>query len=229
MSVTYYKLTPDQIIEDIMQTDSTKKIEILGKEYIIYPSVYPSDRFRTTNFLLRSIKSLVKNASVCDMGCGMGVVGLYSLEKGATKVVQADINLAAVKNAMANKDIYCIHKQNLEIFHSNCFDNIPLQAFDVIIFNIPFHSEPREINNSLEYAFYDPDFKSTKRFLIQAQDFSHINTKIIVAFSNKGNTQILENLFNKLGYKWRLWKITNVNQEYDNRLYLLELPLLEKK
>lgn len=229
MSSTYYKLSPDQIIEDITHSDNAQKIEILGKDYVLYPCVYPSDRFRTTKFLLESIKPLVKNASVCDMGCGMGIVGLYSLEKGATKVVQADINPAAVKNAIANKNIYHIPDQILEIFHSNCFDKIPLQTFDLIIFNIPFHSESHEITSSLDYAFYDPDFKATKRFLFQAQDFCHSNTKIVIAFSNKGNTKTLENLFNKLGYKWHLWKIANADQEYDNRLYMLELSSFEAK
>ncbi|MDN3507098.1 MAG: methyltransferase [Simkaniaceae bacterium] len=229
MNSTYYKLSPDQIIDDISHSDRSKKIKILGKEYFIYPSVYPSDRFRTTNFLLKNIKPLVENATVCDMGCGMGIVGLYALEKGAKKVVQADINAFAVSNAKANKDLYEHSDQKLEIYQSNCFDGIPLQTFDVIIFNIPFHCEPHEIKSTLDYAFHDPDFQSTKRFLFQAQDFSHSNTKIIIAFSNKGDTQVLEGIFSKLGYKWRLWKTTNTDQTYDNRLYLLESPFLEIK
>lgn len=222
MSSTYYRLAPGQIIEDISHCDAAKKVEILGKEYIIFPGVYPSDKFRTTNFLLKNIEPLIKGASVCDMGCGMGIVGLYALEKGAIKVVQADINPAAVENARANKDIYHVTDHNLEIFHSNCFDQIPLQTFDVIIFNIPFHSKPHEINSSLDRAFFDPGFESTQRFLYQAQQFSHADTKFIIAFSNKGDTQYLEEIFDKLGYQWRLWKIANADQKYDNRLYLLD-------
>lgn len=229
MNSGYYKLSPDQIINDILTSSANiKKIEILGREYIIYPGVYSSNRFRTTNFLLKSIKPLIKNANVCDMGCGMGIVGLYALENGAKKVIQADINPTAVKNAEANKDLYHISSQRLEIFHSDCFDALPLQVFDIIIFNIPFHNESHEINNFLDYAFFDPDFISTKHFLFQAQNFSHASTKIIIAFSNKGDVKALEKLFSKIGYKWSLWKVTNADQQYDNRLYLLEFPSLEE-
>lgn len=229
MSSAYYRLSPGRIIEDISHCVDVSKIEILGKEYVIFPGVYPSDKFRTTNFLLKNIEPLIKGASVCDMGCGMGIIGLYAFEKGAVKVVQADINLTAVENARANKAIYHVADDTLEIFHSDCFDEIPSQSFDVIIFNIPFHSEQHEFNSTLDYAFFDPGFESTKRFLYQAKQFSHPDTKLIIAFSNKGDTQALEGIFNELGYHWHLWKVTNTDQKYDNRLYVLELSTMGEK
>ena len=229
MNTTYYKLPPDQIIEDIENSDNRKLIKILNKEYIIYPSVYPSDRFRTTNFLLKSITPLLKNATICDMGCGMGIIGLYALKHGATKVLQADINPTAVENAQANRNLHSLSHDRLEILQSNCFDNIPLQTFDIIIFNIPFHSEPHKNTCSLDYAFYDPDFISTQRFLQQAQCFCHPNTRIIIAFSNKGDTKTLESLFTNHGYNWELWKIANSDQLYDNRLYMLNFILIEEE
>ncbi len=223
MQSTYYKLSPEKIVEDIKHSTELSKTTILGKEYLIFPSVYPSDKFRTTNFLLQSIQPLVSNTTVCDMGCGMGVVGLYALENGAIRVVQADINPIAIENASANKELYKHSDKELTIFKSDCFDDIPHQTFDLIIFNIPFHSEPHQITSSLDYAFHDPDFKSTKKFLFQSKDYSHANTKIIIAFSNKGDTKKLEEIFTKLNFKWSLWKVANTDQKYDNRLYLLEI------
>lgn len=162
------------------------------------------------------------------MGCGMGIIGLFSLQNGAKKVVQADINPIAVNNAKANKEFYKYNNESLGIYESDCFDKVPPQTFDLIIFNIPFHSEPHSIQNSLEFAFHDPDFISTKKFLFQAQEFSHPQTKIIIAFSNKGDTKTLESIFSYLGYKWTLWKVANSHQKYDNRLYLLEPDLKGK-
>lgn len=224
MTTLYYKLEPEKIFDDIVQSNRHKKIYIKGREYFVCPHVYPSDKFRTTNFLLDSIQPYLENASVCDMGCGMGIVGLFSLEKGAKKVTQADINPLAVKNARKNAMSYNYTSDKIEILESDCFKNIPTQAFDIIVFNIPFHSEPHQINDPLEYAFHDPDFTSTKNFLVQAHTFSHQDTKIFIAFSNKGDVEKLENIFEFTGYDWKLWKTTNEDQKYDNRIYLLSIP-----
>ena len=222
MQNEYYKLSPEQIVNDISKHGMQDKIQILGKEYIIYPDVYPSDKFRTTNFLLKSIKHLIPNATICDMGCGMGIVGLYALQNGAKKVVQADINPEAVENAKANKTLYRYNDDKLQVIKSDCFEAIPPQKFDLIIFNIPFHSNGHEMRSSLDYAFYDPEFKSTKKFLLQARSFMHSNTKIIIAFSNKGDVKSLEDLFTSLYYNWNLWRTSNTDSLFDNRLYMLK-------
>ncbi len=45
--------------------------------------------------------------------------------------------------------------------------------------------------------------------------------QIFIAFSNKGETELLEKIFEENQYTWKLWKVTNTDQEYDNRIYLL--------
>ncbi len=221
MSILYYKLPPKQIFEDIVQSKRSEKIRIKGREFFVYPHVYPSDKFRTTNFLLDSIQPLLRNATVCDMGCGMGIVGLFALEQRAKSVVQVDVNPIAVENAKANIALYHHSDKQIKIFESNCFDNVPKQTFDIVIFNIPFHSEPYEIKDPLEYAFHDPNFTSTKKFLRQVISYCHTKTDILIAFSNKGDIHGLEGIFDSNGFKWELWKTTNTHQEYDNRIYML--------
>lgn len=223
MTQTYYKLSPEAIIEDITCATDLKKVHIKGLECLVYPNVYPSDRFRTTNFILDQIKPFLNEATVCDMGCGLGIIGLYSLCNGAKRVVQADINPEAVKNARANRAFYQYLDEQIEIHESDCFDKIPMQSFDLIIFNIPFHSEPYHISNPLEYAFHDPDFISTKKFLQQAVSYSHADTKIFIAFSNKGDVYQMESIFKESSLKWELWAVANADQEFDNRLYQLTL------
>jgi methylase of polypeptide subunit release factors len=221
MTASYYKLSPEQIVEDIVHTHEAKKVVIKGLELLVHPNVYPSDRFRTTNFILDHLQPLLHKKAVCDMGCGLGVIGLFALEQGAKRVVQADINSLAVKNAQANRELHHYSPKRLEIYESDCFEQVPLQKFDLIVFNIPFHSEPYKISNPLEYAFHDPEFASTKKFLSQVSTYSHSETQIFIAFSNKGDVYQLENLFDASSLKWELWKVANANQEYDNRLYRL--------
>lgn len=222
----YYKLPPSAILQDIYQaSDQPRTVEIKGLKMICSPNVYPSDKFRTTNFLLDSIHPFLKDSRVCDMGCGPGIVGLYAATQGAKKVVQADINHFAVRNAEQNKEQHNISDENMQIFLSNCFDNVPAQRFDTIVFNLPFHSDPIEISSPLQHAFFDPCFQTVKKFLNQVSGFSlKKNTRIFLAFSNKGDIERLENIFGDSIFNWKLWKVTNQDQQFDNRIYLLMKP-----
>jgi 16S rRNA G966 N2-methylase RsmD len=219
----YYTLLPDEILQDI-STDKIhcRLVNIKNIQMLCNAHVYPSDRFRTTNFLLDSILPFLKNSRVCDMGCGPGVVGLYAYKHGAKKVVSVDINNSAVKNALLNKRLHNINDQKMSVFLSDCFDSVPLQKFDIIVFNLPFHSDPIKITNPLEYAFYDPNFSTLRKFLDQVIHFSVKNkTKIFLAFSNKGDVRTLENILRDSNFKWQLWKRINQDQKFDNRIYLL--------
>ncbi|MDX8430223.1 MAG: methyltransferase (plasmid) [Candidatus Algichlamydia australiensis] len=218
MAIPYFKLDPHGIVDDILKCENIRKVKILELEFQVFPGVYPSERFRTTDFLLTSLPPL-KGKAVCDMGCGIGVVGIHSLLNKALSATFVDINRIAVKNAEANLQT---HGLDGEVLRSNCFDSVPKQLFDVIVFNIPFHDDMVEIEVPLAYAFYDPSFKSVRKFLAQAKYYSHKETEIIIAFSNKGNYELLEHLFDSYLYNWKLWKIINNESEFDNRLYLLK-------
>jgi 16S rRNA G1207 methylase RsmC len=218
----YYMLTPDAILEDIHQFSSQVRIvKIKHMNMVCCPHVYPSDKFRTTNFLLDSIQPFLKDSRVCDMGCGPGIVGLYAISQGAKKVVQADINPFAIKNAEQNKKYHNIKDNAIDIHLSDCFDYIVLQKFDTIVFNLPFHSDFIRIRDPLEHAFFDPCFRTLRKFLSQVEAYSHNNTHIFLAFSNKGDIQTLENIFEDSIFDWKLWKLSNQGEKHDNRIYLL--------
>lgn len=221
-SVEYYKLPAEAIFEDIkLEVSETIKSKIEGIEIYIDPDVYPSQKFRTTSFLLNNLEIFFKDKKVCDMGCGPGIVGLYAMIHGAKQVVQADINPHAVENAIKNNKFHKFTENQIQTRLSDCFDNIESQIFDLIIFNVPFHCENVEIDNPLKLAFFDPEFSTSRKFLTQAKLYSDSETKIFIAFSNKGNVELLESIFNELDYNFSVWKISNQDQEFDNRIYLL--------
>ena len=222
VSVEYYKLAANEICDDVNETSQdVTKSTVEGINLVVFPHVYPSHKFRTTGFVLRNLKDLVKGKKICDMGCGPGIIGLFSLHNGADKVVQADINPSAIENAKENNTLQGFDENKINTYLSDCFDNVPKENFDLIIFNMPYHCDKIKINDPLKYAFYDPAFVSIKKFLRQAREYSHKKTQIFIAFSNKGETEILENIFEQNHYNWQLWKVTNTDQEYDNRIYLL--------
>lgn len=220
----YYRVSPDKICEDVLSEEDEEKIfNIENVNFIVLPHVYPSQKFRTTKFLLKNLKSLISGKKVCDMGCGPGIVGLYALKNGAKRVMQVDINPYAVENAIENNKINGFSHSKVQTVLSDCFDNIPFQLFDVIVFNIPFHNDRVEIYDPLQRAFYDPNFDSTEKFLNQVRKYCHDNTEIIIAFSNKGDINVVETIFDLSGLNWELWKTINTHQQYDNRLYRLKI------
>lgn len=221
-TLEYYKLPPSKICEDVNESNQKIiKAEVEGTNFVVFSHVYPSHKFRTTGFVLKNLKKLVRGKKICDMGCGPGIVGLYAMKHGAKQVVQADINPNAVENAKENNALYGFEDTQVRTYLSNCFDSVPKDIFDIIVFNMPYHCDKIEIDDPLKYAFYDPAFVSIEKFLKQAKDYSHKKTQIFIAFSNKGETELLEKIFEENHYAWKLWKITNTEQEYDNRIYRL--------
>lgn len=221
---SYYKLSPNAIVENVNDTNQeVTRVKLEGISFVVFPHVYPSQKFRTTGFVLRNLKTLVKGKKICDMGCGPGIIGLYTLHYGAKQVVQADINPNAVENAKENNLFHGYDKSQIKTYLSNCFDDVPKELFDLIVFNMPYHCDKIKIDDPLKYAFYDPAFASIKKFLKQARDYLLPKGQILIAFSDKGEIEILERLFTQAGYKWGLWKIINTDQEYDNRIYRLKL------
>ncbi|MCB1115448.1 MAG: methyltransferase [Chlamydiia bacterium] len=218
----YYKIDPREILHDILDPTAKKRlVEVRGVEFFCCPHVYPSERFRTTNFLLETVAPFLKHSTVCDMGCGPGIVGLFAVNQGAKKVVQCDINPYAVENAIENRTYHEILSRELEVYESDCFDGIPQQTFDVIIFNPPFHSDLIDIKDPLEHAFFDPNFKTVQKFLKQAEQYSNDQTKIFIAFSNKGDIRSLEGIFQLSSFEWEIWSQINQDKEFDNRIYML--------
>lgn len=219
----YYQCKAEDIYDDIAASITEEKsITIQGIDLYVLPHVYPSDKFRTTNFVLDSIKPLLPNRTVCDMGCGIGIVGQFALRHGATKAIQADINPYAIENAKLNKNFHGFADKQLQIYLSDCFDNVPLQKFDLIVFNMPYHTDVHEIKDPLEHAFHDPLFRSLKKFLKDLAKYSHSKTIAAIAFSNKGDIAQLEAIFDTFQLGWELWKIINTDKEYDNRIYLIK-------
>jgi release factor glutamine methyltransferase len=221
MQTKLHSLPAHKVLENVDNRDSSYSSEVEGITLSIHPRVYPSEKFRTTSFVLNSMRDCFRKKVFCDMGCGPGIMGLYALKHGAARVVQADINPYAIQNAKDNNSQNGYDSQQITTYLSDCFDSVPQEKFDIIAFNVPFHNDEVDTSNPLSRAFYDPGFMSVRRFLEQATSYSHEGTEIYIAFSNKGDTRLLEEIFSSSKFSWELWKVVNQNEEYDNRIYKL--------
>jgi methylase of polypeptide subunit release factors len=218
-----YLKPPTEILDLLESADAPQRVRLNDIHFTVLPHVFPSQSFRTTKLILESIRAFVKDRVVTDMGCGFGAIGLAAMHFGASQAILVDINEHAVWNAIINRDEQGFTGEQVRVFHSDCFDSVPPHLADVIIFNPPFHSEPVTPSaRPLERSLFDPSFQTMGKFLDQAVKYSHDATAILIAFSSKGDVRGLEALFTDHHcYSWSLWRRTNEDARYDNRIYLL--------
>lgn len=87
-----------------------------------------------TEQLLKQVE-LPDDATVLDLGCGYGPLGL-TLAKEATEVHLIDKDFVAVEYTERNAELNGL--ENVKVYLSNGFSHVPEDArFDVIVSNIP--------------------------------------------------------------------------------------------
>jgi len=91
---------------------------------------------------------LVPGAKVLDLGCGYGLAGIYAAKMcGAENVVMSDISAEALRLSAVNAELNGLNPFPV-IVESDCFKNISLAGFDLILCNPPYHTDfsvPKEM------------------------------------------------------------------------------------
>src|SRR5689334_1253162 len=128
---------------------ATRTYAYKGIRLVIPPAVFHPGFFFSTRLLLRYVSTLpLKNKLFLEPGAGSGLISLYAARQGAV-VTATDINAVAVQYLEKNR---YINRLNLHIIHSDLFENIPQQQYDIIAINPPYYKkQPR---TAAEYAWY---------------------------------------------------------------------------
>lgn len=115
----------------------------------IPPQVFHPRFFGSTGLLLRQLRTLeVKGQTLLELGAGSGLLSMVAAQKGAV-VTATDINRTAVRYLLANK------KRNgveLAVIHSDLFQQIPPQRFDLVLINPPYYRGQPQTEK--DYAWY---------------------------------------------------------------------------
>jgi ribosomal protein L11 methyltransferase len=106
-------------------------------EIILEPKMaFGTGRHETTRGCLAALESLnLSGATVLDLGCGSGVLGIYAALRGAKEVFGYDIDPLAVENSRENYVINGV--ANRCTAYEGDIDFVPAdRQFDVIVVNI---------------------------------------------------------------------------------------------
>ena len=117
---------------------------VKGREFVIQPGVLNPVTFRAGRYLAEFIaetphlapRSGSTRATALDIGTGCGILGVFAALRGY-RVTAIDIEPGAVACARANAKRNGVEKQ-MSVMEGDLFSPIEGEAFDVVIFNLPF-------------------------------------------------------------------------------------------
>ncbi len=156
---------------------------VAGRPFLILPQVFNPTLFLTSKFMVSAFnEQLVPLGSrMLDMGTGSGIGAIFAAQR-ASQVVAVDVNPAAVRCAHINV-LLNQAEDRVQVIESDLFAALPLQTFDVILFNPPFLiGEPTTL---LDKAFWATDV--IERFALTAADYLAINGRILLLLSSLAN------------------------------------------
>lgn len=100
------------------------------------PGVFSADRLDEGTRLLLEHLEVPAGASVLDVGCGAGVIGVVAGRRGAGSVMMTDVNLLAVAAARRNAGLAGVP---VEVVAGDVYGGVGERRFDLIVSNPPFH------------------------------------------------------------------------------------------
>ncbi len=126
------------IIDDLCTISSTFHQDVPKAKYNIKINpqmAFGSGNHETTRLMIQHIsENNCKGKDVLDMGCGTGILGIFSIMLGAKSVVAIDIEEQAYKNTLENTKL-----NNIKGLLAKCGDASLLNSddeFDIILANI---------------------------------------------------------------------------------------------
>jgi len=171
-----------------------------GLKLKIAPGVFHPGFFFSTKILIGYLKNIdLKNKTVLELGAGSGLISLVAAKKGA-RVTASDISRKALKNILFNQQANHV---DMEIIHSDLFQNIPKNLFDVIVINPPYFKGITR--NEDDYAWYaGEDFEYFQNLFLQLSSYIHDKTKTVMILSDDCDIKKIESIASSKHFKFHM-------------------------
>lgn len=131
----------EDIDPTVLDRDSFREVHVTlrDKPYVLCsrPGVFSWEHVDEATAILANVMEIPPGASVLDLGCGSGALGLVASslsERGQVTMVDADIE--AVRSAARSAEVNGVNARALA---SDVAESILGERFDVVVTNPPFH------------------------------------------------------------------------------------------
>lgn len=115
-----------------------KKIRqrIKGREFEFYTAsgVFSKEKIDRGTLVLAENMLVDKNSKVLDIGCGIGILGIFAAKQFDASVAMSDVNKRAVMLAKKNIEL---NNVKAKISQGNLYEKIKNNDFDAILSNPP--------------------------------------------------------------------------------------------
>ncbi|MDQ3526164.1 MAG: class I SAM-dependent methyltransferase [Chloroflexota bacterium] len=109
------------------------------------PGVFSADHLDDGTALVLDHLDVPADASMLDVGCGSGVLGVVAGRRGAGLVTMTDINLLAIAAAERNADL---SEAPVVVMAGDVYSAVGDERFDLIVSNPPFH-QGKDVNHDV--------------------------------------------------------------------------------
>lgn len=140
----------------------------------IPPQVFHPRFFGSTDLLLRQLQKLeLKGKTLLELGAGSGLLSMVAARKGAV-VTASDINRTAIRYLLSN---IARNGVELSVIHSDLFEEIPPQRFDIVLINPPYYKgQPK---SEKDYAWYcGENGEYFEALFTDLADYTHTGSKV---------------------------------------------------
>ena len=213
-----------KILEESQKEKIPYKVKVCGNEFIVLPNVFSPKYFFDTELFAIHLP-VNPGEDILEIGPGTGAISIIAALKGAKRVVAIDINPDAVKNTNEN---ILLHKVNrtVEVRMGDVYNALESgEKFDTIFWNTPFGLLEEQTISDIEKSVYDPGYKSTKRFIMEAVEHLKEGGKVLIGFSTTlGQFDLLQAFTKKAGMKLQL-----IYEEESTEVHSVKFEIFEAK
>lgn len=164
---------------------------------IVQPSVFSPKNTISTKVFLDYIATLsIKGKTVLELGCGSGIISVFSASKEAN-VTASDINNVALESL---KKVSKKQEFDINCIFSDLFDAINKFDYDYIFINPPYY--PKKPKNLEEKAWFcGENFEYFEKLFMQLKENNFINTTILMILSDACDLENIQKIALKNSFK----------------------------
>jgi release factor glutamine methyltransferase len=164
----------------------------------VHPGVFHPGLFFSTKIILRYLENLnLQGERILELGAGTGLISIYCFKKKGAQITASDISISAVSNIRENA---VLNKAAINVIHSDLFERITPDDFDIIIINPPFY--PREVKSEKDHAWFcGRDFQFFKRLFAQIKQKRTSENRILMILSEECDLKEIKRLANEFCFE----------------------------
>lgn len=163
----------------------------------VFPGVFHPGFFYSTKLLLNYFQNMdLRKKYILELGAGTGLISIFTANKGGF-VTASDISMTAFYNIEKNVKMT---NANVEVVHSDLFDDIPHRRYDYIIINPPYYKKTP--SSEKEFAWYGgDDFQYFRKLFSQLGNNYYENTNVIMVLSDEADLEMIKSIAGEFNFE----------------------------